>query len=208
MQLQKTYRKIPRWMRRLAIFGILFFVIHTAIIVTDGMADNVHKADVALVLGNAVRDDSTLSRSLQTRMDKTLELYNRGFFSKIIVSGGTGSNGIPEPYMMKQFLVRRGVPDSAVLMDLQGLNTYMTARNYDSMRKIYNFQSVLVISQFYHITRCKLALRRFGITQNVYSAHGNSYYAVDGMGCIREFFAFYKYLLFPGNKLTKSKLPY
>jgi vancomycin permeability regulator SanA len=208
MQLKKTYQWIPRWLRRLALFGMLFFLIHVTVISVDGLVDNAQKADVALVLGNAVRPDSSMSGSLRTRMEKTLELYQKGLFTKVIVSSGTGSNGIPEPYIMKQYLVRNGVPDSAVIMDNQGLNTYMTARNYDSMRKIYNFQSVLVISQFYHITRCKLALRRFGITQNVYSAAGETYFSNDGWGCFREFFAFYKYWLFSGNRLTKSKLPY
>ena len=95
---------------------------------------------------------------------------------------------------MKDYLVENGIPDQAVLLDQNGYNTYMTAQNTKTIMSEMDLNSVTVISQYFHITRRKLAFRKVGLDK-VYSAHAKYFGIRDLYSLFREFFAYYKYLL-------------
>ncbi len=139
-------------------------------IAIDGLTDRIHAADVAIIPGNRVNPDGKPSSWLQARLDKTLDLYHQGLFKHVIVSGGFGKEGFDEAVVMKQYLVDSGVPDQAVLVDPNGDDTYLTARNSAALMAVNGWTTALVVSQFYQIPRTRLALSRFGVKQ-VYSAH-------------------------------------
>lgn len=178
------------------LIGILFlwFIIHTIIITIDGLNDELEVSDVAVVLGNKVELDGKPSARLQARLDKTLELYENNYFEYVIVSGGTGNEGFNEAWVMKDYLVKKGIPEDKVLLDSNGYNTYMTAKNTKTIMKSMDFSSVSLITQFYHISRTKLAFNKLGV-ENIYSAHADYIDIRDVYSIIREFFAFYKYLI-------------
>lgn len=71
----------------------IWFLAHSIFIIFDGLNDRNSKADVAIVLGNKVNEDGTLSDRLKARLDKSIELYKNGRVKKIIVSGGLGKEG-------------------------------------------------------------------------------------------------------------------
>lgn len=75
----------------------LIFLISALLIVVDGLSDELHIADVAIVLGNTVQPDGLPSPRLQARLDKTIELYRQKMFSQIIVSGGTVRKALTKP---------------------------------------------------------------------------------------------------------------
>ncbi len=180
----------------LYVAGVIFlwFLIHIVVTVIDGLNDNIGISDVAVVLGNKVELDGKPSKGLQGRLDRALELYNKEHFKYIIVSGGTGKEGFDEAIVMKNYLVENGVPDEAVLLDQEGYNTFMTAQNTKIIMNEMDFNSVTVISQYFHITRTKLAFRKIGL-HKVYSAHAKYFGLRDLYSLFREFFAYYKYLL-------------
>ncbi|WP_196954958.1 YdcF family protein [Hymenobacter guriensis] len=95
---------------------------------------------------------------------------------------------------MQQYLVRQGVPAAAIIVDNQGNNTLATARNFAQLARQRRFRSALVVSQFFHLSRTKLMLRRQGIPV-VYAAHADYYEWRDGYALLREFLAYYAYLL-------------
>lgn len=104
-------------------------VVATAAILWDGLHDEIHLADVALVLGNTVHPDGTPSDRLAARLDRTLELFGRGTFRLIIVSGALGKEGHDEATVMRDYLVSRGVPTTQVLVDSAGYTTFATAKH-------------------------------------------------------------------------------
>jgi len=126
-------------------------------------------------------------------LDKALELYESNYFEYIIVSGGTGKEGFDEAAVMKEYLAEKGVPDEKILLDNNGYNSYMTAKNTKVIMADMGFNSVMIITQFYHVTRTKLAFEKVGI-ENIYSAHASYLDFRDVYSVIREFFAYYKYL--------------
>jgi vancomycin permeability regulator SanA len=96
---------------------LIWFVGHTACIVTDGLTDEGKNADVAVVLGSKVNEDGTLSTRLVQRLSCGLHLYHDKRAKKLFVSDGLGKEGFLEGSKMKEFLVHRRVPDSAVIVD-------------------------------------------------------------------------------------------
>ncbi|MCZ0704553.1 vancomycin permeability regulator SanA [Natronobacillus azotifigens] len=172
---------------------LLWFTIHTIVIVTDGLHDELAKVDIAVVLGNKVELDGQPSNRLQARLDKARELYEEGYFEHIVVSGGVGEEGFDEAKVMKEYLVNRGIPSEVIFEDSYGYNSYMTAENTRAIMKDLNFESVMVISQYFHISRTKLTFRKLGF-EEVYSAHAEIFEVRDFYSIIREFPAYYKYL--------------
>lgn len=143
-------------------------IISAFAIIIDGVRDNVQDADAIVILGNKVNTNGIPSKRLQTRLDRGLQLYNEGRAPRIIVSGGLGKEGYEEATVMKKYLVDRNVPESAVIEDREGYTTYDTAKNVAGMMS--PFDSVIVVSQYYHISRTRLSFHKFGM-EHVYSAH-------------------------------------
>lgn len=180
----------------LYIFGalVLWLIIHTIIITADGFNDELEVSDAAVVLGNKVELNGKPSKRLQGRLDKAAELYEKNYFEYIIVSGGTGKEGFDEAAVMKEYLIEKGIHDDRILLDSDGYNSYMTAKNTKAIMEDMGFDSVMIITQFYHISRTKLAFDKVGIS-NIYSAHAEYLDIRDVYSVVREFFAYYKYLL-------------
>jgi vancomycin permeability regulator SanA len=186
--------RLKKSLLRLALLLLIFFVASAIAIVWDGLSDKVQAADVAIVLGNAVSANGQPSARLQARLDKTVELYHQGLFQAIIVSGGIDEAGFDEARVMKNYLVQQGVAEEHIQADSNGANTFLTAKNAAQIMKEKHLQSALVISQYFHLSRAKLALKRFGISP-VYTAHANFFEWRDFYSTAREVFGFYSYCL-------------
>lgn len=172
------------------IIVIFWFLIHTMYTLIDGIRNKVIVADVAVVLGNKVNENGTLSKRLENRVICGRELYTSGKVKKILVSGGLGAEGYYEADKMKEYLINSGVPDSAILVDNLGMNTRETAINAVMIMKQMDYTSVMVVSQFYHITRCKKYFRKYS-NFKIGNASPSYYEKRDVYSLVREFFAFY-----------------
>lgn len=190
-------KKYKRVIYILILIFIIWFIVHTVIITVDGLNDDLGKSDVAVILGNKVELDGTPSARLEGRLNKAIELYEKGYFDYIIVSGGFGKEGYSEAIVMKEYLVKKGISGESILVDEEGNNSHMTAKNTKKIMDQKGFRTATVISQFYHITRTRLAFNKVGL--DVYSAHSTSYEARDIYSLIREFPAYYKYLMIKGT---------
>lgn len=186
-----------RWLKRFILFISIWLIIHSAYITYDGLNDYKGKADVAVVLGNHVYADGSLSSWLQGRVDKALELYKDGRVKKIFVSGGISKKedgGYPEGDAMRNYLIRKGVASTDIIADNAGINTFYTAKNFIDWNNDQHYSSVLVVSQFFHATRTKYIFKKLGY-KNVFSASSEAYRINDVIGLLREVPAFYKYML-------------
>lgn len=172
-----------------AAFAAAFLAISLA-----GLWDDVRPADVGIVLGNTVGRDGRPSDRLRARLDKAVELYRAGAFPEVIVSGGVGEEGFDEAAVMKQYMMASGVPADRVHADSRGLDTFETARNAGALMTARGWKSALVVSQYYHVPRCRLALRRVGVGE-VSSAHANYFEVRDLYSTCREVAAYAYYLL-------------
>lgn len=188
--------KLPRLRKILLLLAFLslFFIFPAVFIVTDGLVDEVHSADVAIVLGNTVNPDGNPSPRLQARLDKTIELYQKGLFPNIIVSGGVGIEGFDEAVVMRQYLIDQNIPADSIFLDSEGRTTNLTAKNSARIMTQQNWQSAMIVSQYFHISRTRLAFTKYGISP-VYSAHANYFELRDLYSIAREVIGYFSYIL-------------
>ncbi|MEB3368830.1 SanA/YdcF family protein [Saccharopolyspora mangrovi] len=120
--------------------------------------DDVPAKDVALVLGAGVRWDGIPSRILQGRLDVARELFRTGKVQRIIVSGSPESRGHSEPVVMRRYLVSHGVPESGVVLDESGVDTYSSCR-----RASEEHASLTIVTTRFHLRRSIALARRLGV---------------------------------------------
>jgi vancomycin permeability regulator SanA len=185
---------IRRRLRVIVAVSAVVFVTAAAAIVIDGLTDDIHHADVAVVLGNKVEDNGQPSDRLCARLDRAVDLFEGGMFSDIIVSGATGKEGFDEAVVMKQYLIEQGVPPEHIHEDSEGATTYLTAMNSSRIMNQHGWHSAMVITQYFHISRSRLALERFGIMP-VYTAHADFFELRDPYSILREVAGYGVYLL-------------
>lgn len=187
-------RRLMRWIIGTAVAGMGALTLCAGLIVVDGLTDEVSPSDVAVVLGSKVNPDGTPSPRLSARLGRALDLYRAGVTPRILVSGGTGIEGVPEGTAMKRWLVSQGVPDAAIIVDDQGVDTRATARNAVVLMRANNLHSAIVVSQYFHIPRTRLAFAQEGLP-GVGSAHPDYFEPRDLYSIAREVPGYASYLL-------------
>jgi vancomycin permeability regulator SanA len=183
-----------KMVRIAALLFLAWFFLHCLWVVKDGFRDFTGRADVAIILGNTVFADGTLSPWLQGRVDEGLRLYRNGQVKKLFVSGGIGTSDYPEGDGMRTYLLAKGVPDSDIIVDNYGDNSYLTARNFMHLDSSAHYRSAVVVTSYYHITRSKYIVKKLGFPE-VGGAYSRFNTVKDWYGLTREFPAFYKYML-------------
>src|SRR5215470_19740907 len=164
-------------------------------ILLDGLVDNIRESDVGIVLGSMVRPDGTPSARLRARLDKADELFRKGMFKYVIVSGGTGKEGRSEARVMADYLAdEKKVPRDAIILDENGNTTQATAQNSAAIMKERGLMSAVVVTQYFHITRTRYALRRVGVAK-VCTSHARYFEMRDLYSIAREAIALPVYWL-------------
>lgn len=158
--------------------------------IIDGLTDKKQQADIAVVLGNKVNEDGTLSKRLEERMECSINLYHDRRVKRILVSGGLGKEGFYEADKMKDYLVKNNIPDSVIIIDNFGSNTMATVDNTLKLKDSLNFQSIIVVSQYYHLTRTKMLFKKRQF-YNTTSVSPKYFELRDIYSLLREFVAYY-----------------
>uniref|UniRef100_UPI00404AB807 YdcF family protein n=1 Tax=Flavobacterium sp. TaxID=239 RepID=UPI00404AB807 len=91
---------------------------------------------------------------------------------------------------MKAYLIKNNVPDSLIIVDNYGDNTLATVENTIKLKDSLKFESLIVVSQYFHVTRTKMLFKKHGF-QNVSSASPKYFEFRDFYSIFREFVAFY-----------------
>ncbi len=124
-------------------------------------------AQAAVVLGAKVHANGALSQSLKDRVDCAIGLHRSGQVGLLVMSGGVGASGVDEALAMKAYAVSAGVPEGDIVCDSAGMDTDSTVRNTCALLGQRGATRVIVVSQFYHLPRIKLAYGAEGM--NVYT---------------------------------------
>jgi len=165
------------------------YIFAAAAIAVDGLSDKIFVSDLIIVLGNSIEANGQPSQRLQARLDRALELFRQGNAPQIFVSGGLGKEGFDEANVMADYLKDQGVPNSSIIRDSQGVDTAATAVNASRYMKMHRLHSAIAVSQFFHISRVKLALRRTGV-QKIGSSHARFSEPRDFYSLAREVIAY------------------
>jgi|GEM_PF-1125046 len=175
-----VYRKVLagksafyRFFRLFSWFVVLPFLcvaVPAAWLVLDGLHDNFDHADVALVPGYGESSPGDLGPALTARLDRTIVLYQENKFPFIIVSGQDTAAEKHEPERMAHYLESRQIPASVIILDHRSEKAGDTVDNLSRIMKGQGFHSVMVISDYYRLTRLKVYALRGGVRE-VEQAH-------------------------------------
>ncbi len=138
--------KIKLWKILLTVFLIVFFSFILAGRFLD-IEQPLQKADVIIVLGGG-DGERTLEAS---------KLYKSGLAGKVILSNG-GLRNHPFTSVAMQEIGRlkdEGVPQSAIIPELQSQSTYGNAFFTKKVMKAHHFKSAIVVSSSYHMRRAQ-----------------------------------------------------
>lgn len=116
--------------------------------------------DTAIVLGASVINNTEPSQILKNRLDKALELYNKGEVKKILVSGDNLEKYYNEPEVMKNYLLKNGVTPETILTDSAGLRTNDTCWR---AKNIFKINQAYIVTQNFHMPRALFLCNEFGI---------------------------------------------
>lgn len=154
--------KKTNWLKLAILAALALPVFISAALLWYGCQDRIIEAKVAVVLGNEVYRSGSPAPRLAARLDKSIELYKNGHCQTIIVSGGRGKSQVDEATAMSAYLQSKGVPGWAIVVDSEGHNTWRTALFTAEYLKKNNLDSVIVVSQHFHVHRSAMALKAAG----------------------------------------------
>lgn len=117
-------------------------------------------ADCIIVLGAGVVGDKP-SVVLKNRLDKAYEVYALGSTDKIIVSGDHGRDSYDEVNVMRNYLIKLGVPKDNIFMDHAGFSTYESMYR---ARDIFGVETAIVVTQRLHLRRALYIGEKLGIS--------------------------------------------
>jgi uncharacterized SAM-binding protein YcdF (DUF218 family) len=125
--------------------------------------DEARRADVIIIMG-AAEYRGKPSPVLKARLDHGLELYRQKLAPRILTTGGAGGDPVfTEGEVGRDYLVRRGVPSEAILLEDEGESTtHSIAAAAEIMRRM-SLKSCIVVSDGYHIFRTKKMLEFRGL---------------------------------------------
>jgi len=162
------------WLRILCVLAALALLVGIVILAVNGHvkrsvrehilsaeeAAALEGADCILVLGCGVRDTGEPSLMLRDRLDMGLRLYELGAAPKLLMSGDHGRKEYDEVNVMKDYATSAGVPSEDVFMDHAGFSTYESMYR---ARDVFCAETVIIVSQRYHLYRAVYDARALGL---------------------------------------------
>lgn len=150
----------------------------------------IKKSDSIIVLGAAINTPALYNRTLEG-----LHLYEQGKADVMILSGGKISEAdISEAEYMEKVIKKNTTQTVAYVLEEQSHNTYENI--FNSLRKIEKKDSLIIVSDEFHLARAVLVAKRAGFKTVYWSAPQPDYYKQDDLRryYIREFFAMLSYV--------------
>jgi SanA protein len=103
---------------------------------------------------------------LALRADMGIALYNQKLVSRVLVTGDNGAHDYDEVTPVQKYLVAAGIPKEKIILDHAGFDTFSSVYR---ARSAYNLQSLVIVTQDFHLPRAVFIARMLGI-----KAHGIS----------------------------------
>ena len=164
-----------------AVAGPLLLLLHPF---SFGATDYTRPAGAIVVFGARAYADGSPSQALADRMAHGVRLWHAGVAPTLILSGA--SDEVPT---MKRLALRWRVPEEAIVLDPDGVNSHATLANL-------KVRSVVAVSHYYHLARIKLTARRLGIDCVTSPCVMSQRLAMEPYFVARECAAFVAYYLF------------
>jgi vancomycin permeability regulator SanA len=148
--------------------------------------------DIGVVFGAGITRSGDPSPALKFRLEKSVSLFEDQKIKRIFVSGRNA-----EAIVMKNYLLKKGIPQNDIIADIYGETTFVTVKN--ARQFIINnglADGAVFISQKYHIPRIIFIVHKLGIRDAEFiAASPNKVNVIEGSFIVtRETLAWLKNL--------------
>lgn len=126
--------------------------------------------DAIVVLGYPADADGNPTPTQLARVTEAVHEYERGAAPRIIMTGGAAGNQFVEAQVMARTAEAQGVPESAVFMEPNALDTIQNMCYAARIMKAHGWASAEVVSSASHLPRAGLILSRLPIQWRTHAA--------------------------------------
>ncbi len=135
------------------IAGVLFW----------GARDDAPPSSAIVVLG-AAQYAGRPSPVLKARLDHAVELWERRLSTFVVVTGGRGSGDTTsEAAVSAGYMLKHGVPESAILVEGDGRTSSESMRGASAMLQSRHATKVILVSDPFHMLRLWIIAKRMGL---------------------------------------------
>jgi SanA protein len=163
--LKKIFKMILKFILYAAIGGALILLIPrlvTAIHARSYLSSEeaVTPERVAIVFGAGLWRDGSPTPVLRDRVASAAALFFAGKVEKLLMSGDNRFVDYNEPAAMRDYAVRLGVPENAIVLDYAGRRTYDTCYR---ARDIFGLKKAILVTQPFHMPRALYICNQLGV---------------------------------------------
>jgi SanA protein len=144
----------------LGVLGCNWWLINSASGLMTRDFNKVAKHDVAIVLGTSPRAGGGANVFFTNRIATAVNLWKAGKVKQFVVSGDNRRKDYDEPTFMRNALMEKGVPESAIVRDYAGLRTL------DSMfraSQVFDVKRAIIVTDDWHLPRALFLAKHAGI---------------------------------------------
>jgi uncharacterized SAM-binding protein YcdF (DUF218 family) len=169
--LKKIYLFRSVWLSitsAIVLFSSVFFLIY---LFRDDKAQIVEQSlrfDSGVILGAAVWGGNRPSPVLRERINKGHELYKEGIIKTVLLTGGGAPGELTEAEVSRNELIKKGIDEKNIYVEKESSSTLgqITIINSNFYKK-QNWNSVVLISDNFHLFRAKQICNFFGMNARV-----------------------------------------
>ena len=167
MPTAEAERKSSRWLFwTTAVAALMALAVFSSIFVSilnDSTKQELYGADAIIVFG-AAEYDGRPSPVFRARLDHANELFRLGLSPVVITTGGSAADPkFSEGGVGHDYLMRKGVPESALIAETQATDTAESAVRVAAIMRANHMNSCLAVSDAYHMFRIRMLLMHQGL---------------------------------------------
>jgi uncharacterized SAM-binding protein YcdF (DUF218 family) len=160
--------------RRVLLAGMLvcallvgYYLVTLWQVYSAGRTDQSRPVDAIVVMG-AAQYDGRPSPQLAARLDHVVDLWPQGLAETVVVTGGNQpGDRFTEAAASASYLVERGVPESAIVLEDEGSTSFESLDRVAQLleqRSGFDDISVLIVTDPFHTLRSRLIAEEVGLT--------------------------------------------
>ena len=146
-----------------ALLAFAAWVVSVAQVYAASQRDEARPAQAIVVLG-AAQYVGRPSPVLRARLDHALDLWRRQLAPRLFCTCGRGFGDTTSYAAVgRNYALRRGVPDSAILLENEGRTTSESMRAVATMLHERGAERVILVSDPFHMRRLSVLARSYGL---------------------------------------------
>jgi uncharacterized SAM-binding protein YcdF (DUF218 family) len=131
-------------------------------IIHDSHQQELHRSDAIIVFG-AAEYAGRPSPVYRARLDHANDLFRQGLATVVITTGGAAADpNYSEGGVGHDYLMHRGIPESALIAETQASDTAESAERVAVIMRTNRMKSCIAVSDAYHVFRIRKMLQHEG----------------------------------------------